>query len=395
MVYGIVSRIVVVGSILMLASCGGGGGGSSPTSGGSGSNSTGSTAPAASGPALATATPVVDGTKLGDAYWPAGSTSTGGTGQPVSGLNCAARGNTYTYSHLSIFLNGRLLALPANIGTVEPTMAAQTGCAYPVHTVDESGKIRMDASTGASYTLGQFFAIWGQSLSTSNIAGLTGMPVNVYVNDGGALTQYKGDLASLVLPAHGEVTIEVGTPVGPIPTYTWTDPPAFDPKQTVLTFGGTVGIANWPNGNTSTGGKGAAVDGLICAAGMSELYHVHAHLAIVNNGKWLALPANVGLLSQCNYEMHTHDQTGIIHIETPNVKNYTLGQFFDIWGQALSSTNVAGITGTVVAYINDNGDVRRYDGDLRDIELISHRDITLEIGQPLPMLPTYSWYEPQ
>jgi hypothetical protein len=93
--------------------------------------------------------------------------------------------------------------------------------------------------------------------------------------------------------------------------------------------------------------------------------------------------------------MHTHDNTGIIHIETPNVKTFTLGQVFDIWGQPLSSTNVAGITGNIVVYINDNGDVRRYMGDPRKIVLTSLRDITFQIGTPLPTLPTYSWYEPQ
>ena len=387
MSYGIVSRIVTFGAILLLASCGGGGGGSS-TSPGSPSASSGE-------PVLANATALVDGSKVGDDYWPAGSTQTGGTGAPVSGLNCGTRGNLYTYSHLSIYLNGRPLALPTNIGTVGPTMAAQTGCAYPVHTDDESGKIRMDASTGTSYTLGQFFAVWGQTLTSSNVAGLTGMPITIYVNNGGQLSKYTGDPASLVLPPHGEVSIQIGSSLGQIPTFKWTDPPSFDPNQTVLTFGGVVGTAHWADGNTSTGGTGADVDGLVCASGMSEAYHVHAHLAIINNGQWLALPKNVGILSQCNYEMHTHDQTGIIHIETPSVKNFTLGQFFDIWGQTLSRTNVAGVTGTVVAYINDNGDVRRYEGELRDIPLTSHRDITLQVGTPVSTLATYNWYEPQ
>ncbi|MEM5342948.1 hypothetical protein [Paraburkholderia azotifigens] len=387
MSYGIVSRIVTVGAILMLASCGGGGGGSGSSPGSPSANN--------SQPALANATALADGSKVGDDYWSAGSTQSGGTGQPVSGLNCGTRGNIYTYSHLAIYLNGKALALPTNIGTVGPTMAAQTGCAYPVHTDDESGKIRMDASTGASYTLGQFFAIWGQPLTSSNVAGLTGMPITIYVNNGGQLSKYTGDPASLVLPPHGEVSIEIGSPLGQIPTFTWTDPPSFDPNQTVLTFGGVVGTAHWADGNTSTGGTGSDVDGLVCASGMSEVYHVHAHLAIINNGQWLALPKNVGILSQCNYEMHTHDQTGIIHIETPSVKNFTLGQFFDIWGQTLSRTNVAGVTGTVVAYINDNGDVRRYEGELRDIPLTSHRDVTLQIGTPVSTLATYNWYEPQ
>jgi hypothetical protein len=125
---------------------------------------------------------------------------------------------------------------------------------------------------------------------------------------------------------------------------------------------------------------------------MSAIYHVHAHLAIFNNGQWLAMPMNVGILSQCTYEMHTHDQTGIIHMESPAIKQYTLGDFFDIWGQPLSSTNVAGIVGNVVAYINDNGDARRYMGDLRNIELTSMRDVTLQIGAaPIGKLPTYTW----
>jgi hypothetical protein len=137
---------------------------------------------------------VIDGTALGTSKWSAGSTSTGGLGQAVGGLNCAVASNAYTYSHLSIYQNGQLLALPANIGTVAPTMTAQTGCVYPVHTVDSSGKIRMDASTNASYTLGQFFAIWGEPLSSANIAGLTDTPITAYVTSGGVLTQYTGDI---------------------------------------------------------------------------------------------------------------------------------------------------------------------------------------------------------
>lgn len=405
---GLGSRLIAIGAFLALTGCGGGGGGdpgtgSSNASGSGASTPSGAAAPAseASAPAatatptLAAATQVLDGTTLGDSYWPSGSTSTGGTGQAVSGLNCGLRSSAYTYTHLSIYQDGRLLALPPNIGVVEPTIAAQGGCTYALHTVDSSGKIRMDATTNATYTLGQFFSIWGETLSASNVAGLSGSPITVYVNDGGALTQYTGDLASLVLPVHGEVTIEIGTPLTQIPTYAWTDPPPIDPNLRTLTYGGVLGASYWPDGNTSSGGTGAPVDGLICAANMSEIYHVHAHLAIFKDGNWLALPKNIGLPSGCNYEMHTHDQTGIIHIETPTLHKFTLGQFFDIWGEPLTSTNVAGVTGDVVAYINDNGDARRYMGDLRDIELTSLRDITLQIGTPVPSLASYSWYEPQ
>jgi hypothetical protein len=395
MLRNISSRFLAAGIFLALAGCGGGGGGGIAGTSASTAVSTPTTS-GSSQPTLAAATAVIDGTTLGDANWQAGSTSAGGQGQAVGGLNCTAPGNTYTYTHLSVFMNGKQLALPASIGTVDPTISAPKGCVYPLHTDDASGKIRMDATTSASYTLGQFFAIWGQPVSASNVAGLQGTSVTAYVNSGGTLTQYTGDLASLVLPEHGEVTLVIGTPVTQIPTYTWTDPPPFDPNITALNYGDTVGTVYWPDGSTSMGGTGADVDGLTCAPGMTVNYHVHAHLAIIKNGQWLALPQQIGILSQCNYEMHTHDRTGIIHIEAPSVKAFTLGQFFDIWGQPLTSTSVAGVTGDVVAYINDNGDVRRYMGDLRNIPLISHRDITLQIGTPaVSMLATYSWSEPQ
>jgi hypothetical protein len=391
------SRFLAIGLFLALAGCGGGGDGSNAgtSAGTTGSTSTSTPTSGPSKPTLAAATAVIDGTTLGDANWQAGSTSTGGQGQAVAGLNCALPGNTYTYTHLSIFMDGKQLALPSGIGTVDPTLPAPKGCVYPLHTDDASGKIRMDATTN-TYTLGQFFAIWGQPLSTSNVAGLQGTSVTAYVNSGGTLTQYTGDLASLVLPQNGEVTLVIGTPVTQIPTYTWTDPPPFDPNIIALNYGDTVGTVYWPDGNTPTGGTGADVDGLTCAPGMAVNYHVHAHLAIINNGQWLALPQQIGILGQCDYEMHTHDRTGIIHIEAPSLRTFTLGQFFDIWGQPLTDTNVAGVTGNVVAYINDNGDARRYMGDLRSIGLISHRDITLQIGTPaVSTLATYSWYEPQ
>lgn len=398
MLHKISSRFVAIGIALALAGCGGGGGGGGGDNGAAaaGSSAGGTSASGgSSAPTLAAATAVVDGTALGTENWQAGSTTTGGQGQAVSGLNCTQAGSSYSYSHLSIYMNGTQVALPANIGTVAPTVAKPTGCVYPLNTTDETGKIRIDTTSNTSYTLGQFFAVWGQPLSSTNVAGLQASQVTVYVNNGGTLSQYTGDLSSLVLPVHGEVTIMLGTPLTQIPTYTWTDPPPLNPTPIQLAYmGPNLGTVHWSDGDTASGGAGATIDGLTCSPGMSVVFHVHAHLAIINNGQWLALPENIGRPSSCDYELHTHDRTGIIHIEAPSVKNYTLGQFFDIWGEPLSSTNVAGLTGNVVAYISDNGEARRYMGDLRAISLISHRDITLQIGTPaVSTLATYSWYE--
>ncbi|MGN6669382.1 MAG: hypothetical protein ACTHKH_20800 [Trinickia sp.] len=384
MLHKITSGFLAIGVALTLAGCGGGGSG--------GSTGAGSSAAAAS-PTLAAATQVVDGTTLGTEYWPSGPTSGGGTGQTLNTLKCADAGNSYTYTHLSIYVNGQQLAIPANVGIVQPTLAAPKGCVYPLNTVDESGKIHMDEAN-TTYTLGQFFAIWGQPLTTTNVAGIAASSYTVYVNKDGALSKYSGCACDLVLPPKGEITIVIGTPLAQIPTYTWTDPPAFNLNPIKLTAGGTVGTTPyWPDGNTSAGGNGANVDALTCSANMTQSYQVNAHLAIIYNGQWLQTPKNIGVTSGCTYEMSTSDQTGIIHIGSPAVKNYTLGAFFDIWGEPLTATNVAGLSGNVVAYINDNGESRRYMGDLRAIQLISHRDITLQIGTPaVTSLATYTWY---
>jgi hypothetical protein len=43
--------------------------------------------------------------------------------------------------------------------------------------------------------------------------------------------------------------------------------------------------------------------------------------------------------------MHTHDSSGIIHMEAPHPFNYTLGDFFSVWGVKLGPAQVGGLKG--------------------------------------------------
>jgi hypothetical protein len=81
----------------------------------------------------------------------------------------------------------------------------------------------------------------------------------------------------------------------------------------------------------------------------------------------------------CFSWLHTHAADGIIHIESPVQRTYTLGNFFDIWGQPLSRTRVGPAKGTVTALYN--GQV--WTGNPRDIPLDAHSQIQLEVGKPL------------
>ncbi len=92
----------------------------------------------------------------------------------------------------------------------------------PLHTHDHSGKIHVEAAAPATFTLGQLFAIWGQPLESTNVAGLAGMPVTLYVTDNnGVVTEATGNWSEIELLSHREITIQVGSPVTEIPNFTW------------------------------------------------------------------------------------------------------------------------------------------------------------------------------
>jgi hypothetical protein len=153
------------------------------------------------------------------------------------------------------------------------------------------------------------------------------------------------------------------------------------------------------DGDYPTGGQGDPVDGLECGV-MDETYHVHTHLSFFLNGDQLALPAQVGIVpwpggaARCHYSLHTHDQSGKIHVEAAAKQLFTLGMFFDIWGQPLDSTTVADWTGMPIRVFileKDQTAATEYTGAIRDIELLSHREITIQIGTDIPAIPHYTW----
>ena len=158
-----------------------------------------------------------------------------------------------------------------------------------------------------------------------------------------------------------------------------------------------IGVTStfWTDGDTATGGTGQTIQGVPCAAPV-ETFHIHSHLSIIVNGTAQAIAANTGIINtpalDCHYYIHTHDRSGKLHIETPAAVNYTLGQYFAIWGQPLSTTNVAGITGMpLTVYITENNTVTQFTGDPATIPLQSHRHIALVLGTAITQVPFFTW----
>ena len=139
------------------------------------------------------------------------------------------------------------------------------------------------------------------------------------------------------------------------------------------------------------------IDGVQCNTTEGAVTHIHQHLTIYDRSAPVTVPGGIGIndtnpATACLFWLHTHDTGGVIHVESPNQgTTYTLGQFFDIWGQSLSRTQVASARADgshhLRAYVNG----RLYTGDPRTIPLTSHERITLEIGPPWVPPPSFTF----
>ncbi len=136
-----------------------------------------------------------------------------------------------------------------------------------------------------------------------------------------------------------------------------------------------------------------AVDGISCDTLEQTVYHIHSHLSIYVNGSLSKVPQNVGIASDgsCYYWLHTHDSTGVLHIESPTQKDYQLGNFFDEWEQRFQSLGYpAELDSTSGWQVWVNG--KPYTGDFRKITLTAHELITMAYNSPGVKPDTsYSW----
>ncbi|PZR64545.1 MAG: hypothetical protein DLM53_00125 [Candidatus Eremiobacter antarcticus] len=225
-------------------------------------------------------------------------------------------------------------------------------------------------------------------------------------------------------------------PNNPPPTAT---PPAPSPTpsisagaDTIVTSqGAIIGLDDQftpADGDTAnpSAGHGQPVDGITCDTTMSGNYHIHVYLGIYVNGTRYAMPDTVGMLNpvaepaggftdgaQCFYWVHTHDASGIVHVETPNAGGapvtasiMNLKNVLDVWGIAANTTHVGQFSGPVAVFTSgqvyrgssNNGLVSstmytQYNGDLNTIPLFSHEVIWLLVGPTFPAsLPNVMFY---
>jgi hypothetical protein len=131
------------------------------------------------------------------------------------------------------------------------------------------------------------------------------------------------------------------------------------------------------------------IQGVQCDPVEGSVFHVHAHLDIIVDSKQVTIPAGIGIKpNECIYWLHTHNTSGVIHIESPTQTTFTLGQFVQVWD------NTPGISPTfeelthggknLKVFVNGTEVNDSYD----TIQLSAHDEIVLVSGDVPSSIPS-------
>jgi hypothetical protein len=124
--------------------------------------------------------------------------------------------------------------------------------------------------------------------------------------------------------------------------------------------------------------------GLNALGSEGTVLHIHQHLDLYVNGKHVTLPALIGIYDNSYLtEVHVHDSSGVIHVESPTNRTFTLGQLFGEWGVKLNASCVGSFCGHLKWWING----APMTGDPAALNLKAHQEIVIAAGPPPLVVP--------
>ncbi len=139
------------------------------------------------------------------------------------------------------------------------------------------------------------------------------------------------------------------------------------------------------------------VENVYCDSLEQSVMHIHAHVSIYIDGKLEDVPQYVGIPQDssgnvtCYYWLHTHDTSGIIHMESPVQETFTFGQFLDEWNTYFNSLGFYPqllLKSGWTIWING----KQYNGTLDSIPMTAHALITVAYNSPkVKPDTTYNW----
>jgi hypothetical protein len=125
-------------------------------------------------------------------------------------------------------------------------------------------------------------------------------------------------------------------------------------------------------------------------------FHIHQELQIFIDGHQVQIPSEIGIdtASQKISVIHVHSTDGVVHVESPVVRVFTLRDFFGVWGLNFTPTAIGGYENvggkSLQVYLNG----KLYPGNPTKLPLKNHEIIVVTYGTPqeLPSIPsTFDW----
>ena len=142
------------------------------------------------------------------------------------------------------------------------------------------------------------------------------------------------------------------------------------------------GLPPWPAEIEGLRARLGAVD---VPARAGTTLHTHQHLDVFVNGKRVIVPAGIGIGEGLISPLHTHDASGVMHVESTTVRSYSLAEFFAVWGVRLTKTCLAGECGEGKLHFFVDGKPAT---DPNRIVLTHHQEIAVAFGPPPKPVPS-------
>jgi hypothetical protein len=76
------------------------------------------------------------------------------------------------------------------------------------------------------------------------------------------------------------------------------------------------------------------------------VYHSHPNVTVIING--VGVPFPITFDPSCAQPIHTHTTDGVLHVETDQDRDYTLGDWFLLWGHSQNSATRAILNSTQI-----------------------------------------------
>lgn len=132
-------------------------------------------------------------------------------------------------------------------------------------------------------------------------------------------------------------------------------------------------------------GISSNISGITCDQTEHLVYHNHTKLVVNDqNNHSVTIPSDIGIVpNKCIFWLHTHDDSGIIHVESPTKIGFTLGQFLQVWkafdnASFLNDLLQSGIEANV-SILTENGTVVQPSTSITNITLQDLDIITLDL----------------